>query len=59
MPPIRAVLFDLDGVVRHFDPENVARIERAHELEPGSIEAIAFAADHLEPVTNGKISRRD
>ncbi|WP_295100980.1 HAD family hydrolase [uncultured Microbacterium sp.] len=59
MPPIRAMLFDLDGVVRHFDPENVASIERAHELEPGAIEAIAFAPDHLEPVTTGKISRRE
>lgn len=59
MPPIRAVLFDLDGVVRHFDPENVARIERTHELEPGSIEAIAFAPHRLEEVTTGRISRRD
>lgn len=59
MPSIRAVLFDLDGVVRHFDPENVASIERAHELEPGSIEAIAFAPHHLEQVTTGRISRRE
>lgn len=59
MPPIRAVLFDLDGVVRHFDQANVARIERAHGLEPGSIEATAFAPHHLEEVTTGRISRRD
>ena len=59
MPPIRAVLFDLDGVVRHFDPENVAGIERAHELKPGAIEAIAFAPHHLELVTTGRISRRE
>jgi len=59
MPPIRAVLFDLDGVVRHFDPENVASIESAHGLEPGSIQAIAFAPHRLEEVTTGRISRRD
>jgi putative hydrolase of the HAD superfamily len=59
MHPIRAVLFDLDGVVRHFDPENVASIERAHDLEPGSIETIAFAPHHLEQVTTGRISRRE
>ncbi|WP_231567521.1 HAD family hydrolase [Microbacterium sp. MEJ108Y] len=53
------MLFDLDGVVRHFDPENVTRIERAHELEPGSIEAIAFAPHRLEQVTTGRISRRE
>lgn len=56
---IRAVLFDFDGVVRHFDSANVADIERAHELEPGSIETIAFAPHHLELVTTGAISRRE
>lgn len=59
MPSIRAVLFDLDGVVRHFDPENVASIERAHELDPGSIDAVAFAPHHLEQVTTGRISRHE
>ncbi|WP_312169481.1 HAD-IA family hydrolase [Microbacterium sp.] len=59
MPSIRSVLFDLDGVVRHFDAETVASIERAHELERGSIDAIAFARHHLELVTTGRISRRE
>lgn len=43
MPPIRAALFDLVGVVRHFDPDNVAVVERIHGVSPGAIEAIAFA----------------
>lgn len=59
MLSIRAVLFDLDGVVRHFDPENVANIERAHDLDRGSIEAVAFAPHLLEQVTTGRISRRE
>lgn len=59
MPPIRAVLFDLDGVVRHFDPENVAVIERIHGLSRGAIEAIAFAPQLLNQVTTGAISRRE
>lgn len=59
MPPIRAVLFDLDGVVRHFDPENVARIERQHGLAAGVIEAVAFTPHLLEQVTTGRISRRE
>ena len=59
MPPIRAVLFDLDGVVRHFDPENVAAVERTHGLSPGAIEAIAFAPQLLDQVTTGAISRRE
>lgn len=59
MSPIRAVLFDLDGVVRHFDPENGVSIERAHELGSGSIETIAFPPHLLEQVTTGGISRRE
>lgn len=59
MPPIRAVLFDLDGVVRHFDPENVARIERQHGLAAGAIESVAFAPHLLEQVTTGRISRHE
>lgn len=59
MSAIRLVLFDLDGVVRHFDPENVATIEREHGLAIGSIEARAFAPTHLEQVTTGAISRAE
>jgi HAD superfamily hydrolase (TIGR01509 family) len=56
---IRAVLFDLDGVIRHFHPEHVASIEREHGLRPGSIEEIAFAAPLIDDVTTGKITRAD
>lgn len=59
MPPIRAVLFDLDGVIRHFNPENVASIEHNHGLDEGSIQAIAFAPDLIEQVTTGAITRRE
>ena len=59
MSPIRAVLFDLDGVIRHFDPANVANIERAHGLATGSLEAIAFASHNLEQVTTGRLTRRE
>lgn len=59
MPPIRAVLFDLDGVIRHFDPENVASIERNHGLDQGSIQAVAFAPGLIEQVTTGAITRND
>lgn len=59
MPHIRAVLFDLDGVIRHFDPENVASIERNHGLDRGSVEAVAFASGIIEQVTTGSITRRE
>lgn len=56
---IRAVVFDLDGVVRHFDPEHVQAIERRHGIAEGSIESFAFAQPHIEDVTTGRISRTD
>lgn len=59
MTGIRAVLFDLDGVIRHFHPEHVAAIERAHDLAPGTIEAVAFAAPLIDEVTTGRITRAE
>jgi putative hydrolase of the HAD superfamily len=56
---ISAVVFDLDGVVRHFDPAHVAEIERRHEIPEGAIEAFAFARPHIDEVTTGRISRAD
>ncbi|GAB3611405.1 hypothetical protein GCM10027414_35310 [Humibacter ginsengiterrae] len=55
---IRAVLFDLDGVVRHFYPEYVAAIELRHGLQAGSIEEFAFSHPVIDDVTTGRISRR-
>ncbi|MGN6406977.1 MAG: HAD family hydrolase, partial [Curtobacterium sp.] len=57
MPSIRAVLFDLDGVIRRFHPEHVEAIEREHGLVPGTIEAVAFAAPLIDDVTTGRITR--
>lgn len=54
---IRAVVFDLDGVVRHFDPDHVRAIERRHGIAEGAIEFFAFAQPQIEDVTTGRISR--
>ena len=56
---IRVVLFDLDGVIRHFDPTHVADIEERHGLAAGTLESIAFAKPLIEEVTTGRISRAD
>jgi putative hydrolase of the HAD superfamily len=56
---IRVVLFDLDGVIRHFDPNHVADIERRHGLAAGTLESIAFAKPLIEEVTTGRISRAE
>ena len=56
---ITTVLFDLDGVIRHFDPDAVAEIERRHDIEPGTIESFAFAAPLLDEVTTGRLRRAE
>lgn len=56
---IRVVLFDLDGVIRHFDRDYTTGIELRHGLAPGSLEGIAFAKPLIEAVTTGRISRAE
>lgn len=57
--PITTVLFDLDGVIRHFHPDAVAEIERHHGIEPGAIESFAFASPLLQEVTTGRLRRAE
>ncbi|WP_017203511.1 HAD family hydrolase [Microbacterium algeriense] len=54
---IRAVLFDLDGVIRHFrhDPD----LESRHGLPAGTIARIAFATPLLDAVTTGRLTREE
>ena len=56
---IRVVLFDLDGVIRHFDPSYVAAIEQRHGLAEGTLDGIAYARPIIEDVTTGRIARSD
>jgi len=55
--PISAVIFDLDGVLRHFDRKDQAAVEVAHGLEPGTIAAAAFSHELMIPLVTGQISR--
>ncbi|MDR2997344.1 MAG: HAD family phosphatase [Microbacterium sp.] len=56
---ITTVLFDLDGVIRHFDPEVTAEIERRHGIEDGRIMQVAFAGTAAERLTTGRLSRSE
>lgn len=56
---IRAVLFDLDGVVRRFDPAHVSEIERRHGIPEGEIERFAFEPALVEQVTTGRMRRSE
>lgn len=51
-----ALLIDMDGVVRVFDPAVAAAIERRHGLAEGAIEASALAWPRLRPAIAGEIT---
>ena len=53
---IRGVVFDLDGVLRHFDSAPSARIEAEYGLDEGTIARIAFAPELLIPAISGTVS---
>ncbi|MGO2745282.1 HAD-IA family hydrolase [Microbacterium sp.] len=56
---LRAVLFDLDGVIRHFATDYIAAVERRHGISAGTIARFAFADDVLDPVITGVITRHE
>ncbi len=51
---IRAVVFDLDGVLRHFDP--VDHIEAVHGIPNGGLHAAAFAPEVLDDAVCGRVT---
>lgn len=54
---ILAALFDLDGVVRHFDHDPL--LEDRHGLTAGAIAEVAFSKPLIDEVTTGRISRSE
>lgn len=52
----RALLVDLDGVVRHWDRQNDPEIEREAGLPPGAIRQAAFSDDLLLPAITGRVA---
>lgn len=51
--PIDAVVFDMDGVIRHWHQDDLADTERAMGLEPGTVAAAAFAEPTFGEMTIG------
>jgi glucose-1-phosphatase len=56
---LACVLFDLDGVIRHFDPLFATQIEDRYALEPGSLANAAFEKSRLERLVTGRLLRAD
>jgi putative hydrolase of the HAD superfamily len=54
MTEIRAVIFDLDDVVRHFDRAD--DLENRFGLAHGTLAAVAYSAELLESATTGQVT---
>jgi putative hydrolase of the HAD superfamily len=54
--PARALLIDLDGVLRRWDPAVASAVEQAHSLEPGSLLTTAMSWDLLRPAVAGELT---
>jgi HAD superfamily hydrolase (TIGR01509 family) len=53
---IQALLFDLDGVIRHWDDTHDRQVEGAAALPRGAMAAIAFAPHLLQPAITGQVT---
>ncbi len=56
---IAAVVFDLDGVIRHFDDAYRADVERRHGLDPESLWRAAFSPPHIDRLVTGQLTRAE
>jgi len=56
-PSIQVVLFDLDGVLRRFDPAHGAAIEYRYGLAPGALARAVFDASLIRAAVTGQLSR--
>lgn len=56
---IEAIVLDLDGVIRHFDPDHLGRVEARHGLPDGSLWSTAFAPERIQALVTGKVTRAE
>jgi putative hydrolase of the HAD superfamily len=54
--PAQAMLIDLDGVLRRWDPTVPAAVEKSAGLEPGTLLSTAMSWDLLRPAVAGEIT---
>jgi putative hydrolase of the HAD superfamily len=57
--PARALLIDLDGVLRLWDPKAAEVVEAAHGLAPGTLLTTAMTWDIYRPAVAGEIDDAD
>lgn len=52
--PIDVVVFDMDGVIRHWTGESIQDFEQAHDLAPGTVAGIAFSSPLYDDTMLGR-----
>lgn len=57
--PIDVVVFDMDGVLRHWDVESLRDAEARLGLPPGVVGAAAFASPRFGDATEGRITAEE
>ena len=56
---LRAALFDLDGVLRHHDPDHAGRVEDRFGLPFGTLGRAAFEVARLQAAVSGTLRHED
>lgn len=56
---LRAALFDLDGVLRHHDPDHAPQVEARYGLAAGSLGRAAFEVARLQAAVSGSLRHED
>ena len=58
-PTVGAVVFDLDGVIRHWNDDELDEVELAHGLQPREILQVAFAEPLGSAAVTGRLAYRE
>ena len=56
---VDAVVFDLDGVIRHWNDDELDRTARQHGVPPGAILEVAFSAPLGRAAITGRLTYRE
>lgn len=57
--PIDVVVFDMDGVIRHWTGGTIRAFEEEHGLEPGTVPAAAFSSPLYEDAMTGRLTAEE
>lgn len=57
-PPVEAVVFDLDGVIRHWNDDELDEMEAAFGLPPRAILSVAFSEELGPAAVTGRLTYR-